>query len=76
MKILELQKYAEDHGFDSLRFKFIGADNKEKTGRWVDAYFGFFKIEESDSNGFITVNQWLKLFGNDMFDFEIIEDKN
>ena len=72
MRILELQKYAEDNGFDSVRFKFVGPTGKTVTCQWLDAYMGLFKID--GVNGFITVNSFINNFGIDTIEFEIIEN--
>jgi hypothetical protein len=69
MRILELQKYAEDNGFDSVRFKFIGPTGKIVTCQWLDAYMGLFKVD--GQNGFVTVNQFIELFGM-THEFELI----
>jgi len=70
MRILELQKYAEDNGFDSVRFKFVGPTGKTVTCKWLDAYMGLFEID--GVNGFITVNSFINNFGTDTIEFEVI----
>lgn len=76
MRILELERYAQDNDCsDSLRFKFKDLNGNERTGQWIDAYFGFFKLDNTEEDKFLTVSQWRKLFGDDMIDFEIIEDE-
>ena len=74
MRILELQKYAEDHGFDSLRFKFINMLGEEKKGQWIDAYFGLFKLDSMKEGTMMTVDQWRKTAGDELIEFEPIED--
>jgi hypothetical protein len=73
MRILELQEYAKDNGFDSLKFKFTNLLGQEKKGQWKDAYFGFFWIEGMDENTFMTVSQWRQQVGDEMIEFEIDE---
>ncbi len=70
MKIDELCEYAKNNGFDSLKFKFTNLKGEEKTGQWLDAYFGMFMFE--GDKGFITVSQW-KEITDDIFEFEIIK---
>jgi hypothetical protein len=70
MRIDELQSYAEQNGFDSVKFKFTNLKGEDKTCKWLDAYMGIFKID--GNNGFMTVKQW-KEFTGDIFEFEIIE---
>lgn len=56
MNLYQCQKYAEKNGFDSIKFKaFFPSGEKECC--WVDAYFGFFKIEGVTDNSFVTVSQ-------------------
>ncbi len=69
MKIDELREYAELNGFDSVEFTFDNLSGETKKCKWLDAYFGMFKIEGSE--GFITVKQWKELTG-DVFNFNII----
>lgn len=73
MRILELQEYAKDNRFDSLKFKFTNILGQEKKGHWVDAYFGFFWIEGMDKNTFMTVSQWRQQVGDELIEFEIDE---
>jgi len=71
MKIDELCAYAEDNGWDSLRFKFTNLNNQVINCQWLDAYAGLFRVE--GENSFITVRQWKRETG-DIFDFEIIKE--
>lgn len=73
MRILELQAYAEDHGFDSVKFKFISPNGQEMRGKWVDAHFGLFRIDGMKDNEFLTVHQFRELFGDNQVEFEVIE---
>lgn len=73
MRILELQEYAKDNGFDSLKFKFTNLLGQEKKGHWKEAYFGFFWIEGMEENTFMTVRQWRQQIGDDLIEFEIDE---
>lgn len=73
MSILQLQEYAKDNGFDSLKFKFKNLLGQEKKGHWIDAYFGFFWIESMDENTFMSVSKWRKLVGDELIEFEIDE---
>jgi hypothetical protein len=70
MGILELEAYAIDKGFDSVKFKFIDINGTERTGKWLDAYMGLFLID--DIKGFNTVSNWRKVF-KDSIEFEPIE---
>ena len=73
MRILELQEYAKDKGFDSLKFKFTNFNGEVKEGKWVDAYFGFFRIEGMADNEMITDNQWRQMVGDAAIEFELVE---
>lgn len=64
MNILELQEYAKRNGYDNLRFRFTNLRGEEKTGKWVDAYFGFLFIDGMEENTFIRVEQWLGLYSD------------
>jgi hypothetical protein len=70
MNILELELYAQDKGFDSVRFKFIDKSGREQIGVWLDAYMGMFRIVTASDRGFLTTKQWLYFFKVDEFDFE------
>lgn len=74
MRILELQEYAKDNGFDSLKFKFTNLFGQEKKGHWQDAHFGFFWIEGMDENTFMTVSQWRQQVGDELIEFELDDD--
>lgn len=69
MRILELQRHAEEHGFDSIKFKydFLG---KSVKCQWLDAYMGIIRIE--DFAGIVTVNNLINQLGMNM-EYEIIE---
>ena len=71
MRILELQKLAQEKGYDSLRFRFKTLLGTENTGKWEDAYFGIFKID--GSSGLCSVSGWRKEFGDELFEFEVID---
>ena len=60
MNLYQCEKYAKDNGFDSVKFvaKFPTGD---RTCQWLDAYFGFFKIE-GVGDGFVTTNQIDEMF--------------
>jgi hypothetical protein len=70
MKIDELQKYAKENGFDSVKFKFTNTKGKTVEGHWLDAFFGLFRLNDND--GFIRVETW-KEYTNDIFEFEVIK---
>jgi len=74
MNILELELYAQDKGFNSVRFKFTDKSGREQIGVWLDAYMGMFRIETASDKGFLTTKQWLYFFDVDEFDFEPIEN--
>ncbi len=71
MSILELQEYAKENGFDSCEFEFVNFIGKQVKGKWLDAYFGLFRIDGMDEKTFISVNQWRELFG-DTVNFHVI----
>jgi hypothetical protein len=71
MRILELQEYAKDNGFDSVKFKYTDLLGTERTGKWIDAYFGFFTVEGMPDNELVSVSSWRKIAG-DQIEFEII----
>lgn len=72
MRILELQEYAKDNGFDSLKFKFTNLKGETKTGQWIDAYFGLFRIDGMADNEFMSVGQWRNLVGDSSIEFQVI----
>jgi len=74
MRILELQELAKDKGFDSLKFKFKTLFGEEKEGQWIDAYFGFFRIDGMKESSMLTVQGWRKEFGDELFEFEVVND--
>ena len=71
MRILELERYAQENGFDSVKFKFTDLKGISHTGQWLDAYMGLFIVEGND--GFITVDQWRTIAG-DRIEFEVISE--
>ena len=62
MQLRKLQKYAQNHGFNTLKFKIISPNGNELNCQWLDAYFGFFTIEGQE--GFLTVEQYEKIRKN------------
>lgn len=65
MNIYELQEYAEDNGFDNLKFSFTNPlTGKTVDCQWLDAYMGLFKIEGTE--GFLTVKQLKDTLGNSL----------
>ena len=58
MKLLELQEHAKSNGFDSLEFESV----------WLDAYFGFFRLDGMEEDEMISVTSFLDLIG-DIFNF-------
>jgi hypothetical protein len=73
MRILELQEYAKEKGFNSLKFKFTNLSGDVVEGKWLDAYYGFFRIYGMEDNQTVTVAQWRKAFGDGAIEFEPIE---
>lgn len=69
MRILELQEYAKKHGFDSTEFEFVNLKGETKKGKWIDAYFGFFRIDGMPENKMMTTSQWRDLLGDQIFEF-------
>jgi len=69
MTLLQCQEFAEDNGFDSVRFEFINLKGELIKAKWLDAYFGLFVVDGSD--GFISAKQFSKA-GGDLFDYKII----
>jgi hypothetical protein len=51
---LRFQRFAQDAGFDSLRFIAV-VNGKVVTGRWLDAFLGLIHFDGMD--GFVTVDQ-------------------
>ena len=62
MNIYQCQKYAEKNGFDSVEF-IANFPSGPKECKWLDAYFGFFKVDGLD-DGFVTTNQIDEMFPN------------
>lgn len=73
MRILELQEYAKEKGFDSLKFKFTNLSGDVVEGKWLNAYYGFFRIDGMEDNQMTTVAQWRKVLGDTTFEFEPID---
>ena len=68
MKLLELQEHAKSNGFDSLEFEFVNLLGETVKGKWLDAYFGFFRLDGMEENEMISVTSFLDLIG-DIFNF-------
>lgn len=60
MNLYQCEKYAQENGFDSVKFiaKFPAGDRK---CQWLDAYFGFFAIA-GVGDDFVTTSQIDKMF--------------
>ena len=71
MRISELEKYAQENGFDSIRFQFTNFQGRLVSGKWIDAWFGFFRLDGMPEDQFITTKQFLELLG-DSIEFEIL----
>ena len=56
MTLDECCTYAQEHGFDSVRFSFINLRGEKVLCQWLDAYFEMFKIVGEE--GFIRVSFW------------------
>lgn len=69
MRILELQEYTKEHGFDSLEFTFNNLVGREINGKWLDAYMGIFRFDGMEENTMMTVTAFRKEFGDELFDF-------
>ncbi len=70
MRIDELCAYAQNNGYDKLKFRFTNLRGEVINCQWLDAYMGLFRVEGDE--GFITVGQWKELTG-DCFEFEVVE---
>jgi hypothetical protein len=68
MKIEEIFEYAKEKG-EEVDFEFTNLKGEIVKCRTLDAWFGFFKL--GDSEGFITKKQWKELT-DDAFDFRVI----
>ena len=75
MRILELQQYAKDNGFDSVKFEFTTPFGKTLYGKWIDAYFGIFRIEGMKKNAFTNVYEWRREFGDELIEFKIVDNE-
>ena len=71
MKIRELVKYAQDNGFNTVKF---WCREKLIAGRFLDAFFEFVIIPVVDESSFVTLNQLEEIFGYDL-EFEIVTDE-
>lgn len=69
MNLYELEEYAKKNGFNTVRFEFTNLLGEVKRARWMDAYYGFFQLD--DSENFFTVSQFAK-YGADQFDYRVI----
>ena len=57
ISLVECERLAQDKGFDSMRFIAM-FPNGPKNCQWIDAYFGFFKIDGvTDDKSFVTTIQ-------------------
>jgi len=62
MNLYQCEKYAQEHGFNSVEFiAHFPAGPKEC--KWLDAYFGFFTIEGMN-DGFVRTIQIDQMFPN------------
>lgn len=57
--ILRIQDEAQDRGFDSAEF-FISAPKGVFSAKWLDAYFGFFRIDGINHDGTFSSVQDIK----------------
>jgi hypothetical protein len=64
MNIFELEEYAQENGYDSLKFSAVLPNGNKVEGEWVDAYIGVFRI--SGTNGIITTKGWREVYGNNI----------
>lgn len=71
MKTRELIKYAQDNGYDSVKF---WCKEKLIAGQFMDAFFEFVKIPLLGENAFISISQIEERFGYDL-EFEIVTDE-
>jgi len=60
MNIYQCQKLGQKEGFDSAEFLAFFPSGIKRC-QWLDAYFGFFKVEGLD-DGFLTVDQIDEMF--------------
>ncbi|WP_090739387.1 hypothetical protein [Paenibacillus sp. Mc5Re-14] len=72
MNIYEIQEYAKDHGFDSLKFAMTNRNGATFYGHFLDAYFGMIMIPEI-GDGFIVISHLIQEYGFDEFEFTVLE---
>ena len=53
--IWDLEQYAKDAGFNTVRFEFDAHNGLIIKARWLDAYYGFIQLDGHD--GFMTSKQ-------------------
>lgn len=73
MTFSQLEQYAQQHGWDSLRFSFVSHKGDTLTGRWLDAYMGVFRLDQQEEGYMILSHQWKRLYRDDEFNFQVIQ---
>lgn len=71
MNIYQIEKYAQEKGFNTVRFLMFNKKGGFFVGKFLDAYFGMVHIDRL-GEGFIRLEDLIKQFGDDAFTFEVI----
>ena len=73
MKTREIINYAEENGFNSVKFVLKRGEQKLAAGKFLDAYFEFVQIPIF-GDGFVTISQLEQELGYDI-EFEVLTDE-
>ncbi|MEE1138225.1 MAG: hypothetical protein U0M02_07080 [Acutalibacteraceae bacterium] len=73
MKTREIINYAQENGFNSVKFVLKKGEQKLATGKFLDAYFEFVQIPIL-GDGFVTISQLEQELGYDI-EFEVLTDE-
>lgn len=60
MSLLEMERYAQNNGFNSLEFYADFPAGRQKC-KWLDAYFGIFTVEAL-GEGFVRTQEMREMF--------------
>jgi L-alanine-DL-glutamate epimerase-like enolase superfamily enzyme len=73
MNIYEIEEYAKEKGYDSVKFSIMTVLGKVFIGEFIDAYFGMIRIPELGDD-IIMLSALRKEYGSDFFIFTPISE--
>lgn len=73
MNTRQIIAYAEDNGYNSVKFEITKNGKHLVTGKFLDAYFEFVQIPFL-GEGFVTISQLEEQLGYDI-EFDVIDDE-